>query len=224
MSTNEFKCGNCNEIVPVEKNRSIWAQVIVWLLFIFAWPVTLIYYMINPKYKCSKCKKTFLGVKGEDGLYAPQKNGAAVVFIVLGILLGIAIIGILSSIVLASLSQARQKGLEAANKVTEIRKNLMVDLANELKSTEKFPVKIDNNTYWIDIAPKDDSIEYKYVIKGIDEKKLDEESIKTSSVNNICKSDNKMILDKDINIDYLYTVENSSTTIAFRVTKADCVK
>ena len=119
-SSNEVvKCGNCNQIAPGVKNRSVWAQIIAWIFLIFFWPVTLLYYTINPKYKCSNCSSTFAGTKDKDGRWDGQKNGAIFLFIILGILIGIAVLGILSSIVLASLSSARNKANEAAIRVRD---------------------------------------------------------------------------------------------------------
>lgn len=113
------KCGNCNYIGPGEKNRSLAATILAWLCVCFAPMITIIYFLATHKYRCPKCKSTFLGIKNKDGVFAGQRGGAARgVMIIIVLLVGIAIIGILSSVVLASLNTARQKGADASVKAS----------------------------------------------------------------------------------------------------------
>jgi len=116
-STAIIKCGNCEYIGPAEKNRSLAASILAWICVCFAPLITILYFVATHKYRCPKCKSTFLGVKNKDGVFTGQRGGATRwVFIIIILLVGIAIIGILSSVVLASLNTARQKGADAAVK------------------------------------------------------------------------------------------------------------
>lgn len=106
-----IKCGNCGYIGPGERGRSIWAQILAWIFF--GW-VTLIYYLVTHAYKCPKCHSTSLGIKRrDDKTFVDQSKARRPLVILLWVLLSIAIIGILSAVVLASLNTARQKAADA---------------------------------------------------------------------------------------------------------------
>lgn len=113
-----IKCGNCEYIGNGQKARSTWAIVLAWLCVVFAPMVTIIYYLATSKYKCPKCKSTFLGIKNEEGKFVGQRGsaGSRIALIIVCIFVGIAIIGILASVVLASLNSARSKGQDASIK------------------------------------------------------------------------------------------------------------
>lgn len=112
-----IKCGNCGYIGLGEKNRSLAAKILAWICVVFAPLITILYFVATHKYRCPKCKSTFLGVKNKEEVFAGQMGGATRwVFIIIIIFVGIAIIGILASVVLASLNTARQKGADASVK------------------------------------------------------------------------------------------------------------
>lgn len=112
-----IKCGNCGYIGAGENNRSLGAKILAWICVVFAPLITILYFVATHKYRCPKCKSTFLGIKNKEGVFAGQRGGATRwVFIIIIIFVGIAIIGILSSVVLASLNTARQKGADASIK------------------------------------------------------------------------------------------------------------
>ncbi|MBC7982082.1 hypothetical protein H7X65_03330 [Candidatus Parcubacteria bacterium] len=226
LTNEEVKCGNCNLIAPGIKNRSVWAQILVWVSFIIFWPITLLYYTINPKYKCSNCSSTFVGTKDKNGQWEGQKSGAIILFILLGILIGIAVLGILSSIVLASLSSARAKGLEArdkANSAIATTTQLYIEATVEdIKKTTKFPVVVDDNLTWVDVAAKPKAIQFNYILKDIGMDKISNEALKEGFLPDICKSELKGVLDIGVTIRDEFAVKNSSTTFAFEVNKSDC--
>jgi type II secretory pathway pseudopilin PulG len=113
----EIKCGNCGYIGPGEKNRSLFAVILAWICIIIAPIITLIYFVATHTWKCPKCKSTFVGVKNKKGIYAGQLDGGVRwVLIILFVIIGIAVFGILSSVVLASLNAARTKGQDATIK------------------------------------------------------------------------------------------------------------
>lgn len=112
-----IKCGNCGYIGVGENNRSLWAKILAWVCVVFTPLITILYFVATHKYRCPKCKSTFLGIKNKEGVFSGQRGGAnRWVFIIIIILVGIAIIGILASVVLASLNSARSKGADASIK------------------------------------------------------------------------------------------------------------
>ncbi len=102
-----IKCGNCNYIGEAESNRSLWAKILAWLCVFFAPIITILYFAFTKKYRCPKCKSTFVGVKDIKGNFVDQKT--KVLKIVLIIFVSIFVIGIMSSVILASLNSAREK-------------------------------------------------------------------------------------------------------------------
>lgn len=105
-----IKCGNCGYVGEAESNRSIWAQVLAWLCLFPFWIITLLYFVTTKKYKCTKCKSTFIGIKDKNGNFFDQKSSALKVIVYL--ILGIALVGIISSVILASLTTARERSIQ----------------------------------------------------------------------------------------------------------------
>jgi Zn finger protein HypA/HybF involved in hydrogenase expression len=111
----EIKCGNCAYIGPGEPARRFFSMILAWLCVLFFWPITLIYFISTHKWRCPECKSTFLGVKNSQGIFVSQGrgSGASFLMILFTILIVIAIIGILSSIAIVYLNDARQKAADA---------------------------------------------------------------------------------------------------------------
>ena len=110
-----IKCGNCAYIGPGEPARRFFSMILAWICVLFFWPITLIYFISTHKWKCPECKSTFLGVKNSKGIFVSQGkgSGASFLMILFTILIVIAIIGILSSIAIVYLNEARQKAAGA---------------------------------------------------------------------------------------------------------------
>lgn len=110
-----IKCGNCGYIGPGEPGRKLYATILAWCCVVIFWPLTLIYYVSTSAYRCPKCHSTFIGIKRRnDSAFMSQSQAKRSLRIFLYVILGIAIIGILSAVVLASLNTAREKASQAA--------------------------------------------------------------------------------------------------------------
>jgi hypothetical protein len=241
------KCGNCDYIGPGLKNRSLWAQIVSWIFVIISPLITMFYYILNSKYKCPKCKSDFIGIKDEEGVYRKPDSIAIVLFVVLGILMSIAVIGILSSVVLASLSVAREKGLEAMkrgeyatttatmsttttiNKKIDTSNNLSQDevqaIVDYIKNTKKFPTEFDKNTTWLNISAEPNQVvKYEYNIHDLDMTGFSNDYLKTFVSKDACSNVNVKteLLDKGVTLRHMYTVKNSTQTFDFSIDKNDC--
>jgi uncharacterized membrane protein YvbJ len=104
-----IKCGNCGYIGLGEPARKIVFNILAWICVVVSPLITIIYFLATHKYRCPKCGSTFIGIKNKEGVFTNQKKSAGRVAIaVVLILVGIAITGILASIILVSLNAARQ--------------------------------------------------------------------------------------------------------------------
>jgi predicted RNA-binding Zn-ribbon protein involved in translation (DUF1610 family) len=111
-----IKCGNCGYIGEGEKARKLVFTILAWMCVVFAPLITALYFVGTHKYRCPKCKSTFIGIRNKEGVFTGQRGGASkVVTAILLILVGLAITGILASIVLVSLNDARQKAAGATD-------------------------------------------------------------------------------------------------------------
>jgi len=108
------KCGNCDYVGPGQSARTVGGRIIAWLCVLFAPLITIIYFVVTYKYRCPKCKSTFLGVKNKDGIFVGQRGGAkSPIMIFVLVLLGIVVIGILATLATVSLNAARSKARDA---------------------------------------------------------------------------------------------------------------
>lgn len=138
------KCGNCEYIGPGKPARGKASKILAWVIVPFAPLITVIYFLATHKYRCPKCLSTFLGVKNEKGIFVGQKGGVArPLVIVLLIFAGIAVVGILSSVVLVSLNSARSKARDARRISDLFQISLALENYATSKSTE-LPVSLDS--------------------------------------------------------------------------------
>ncbi len=116
--TGEIRCGNCHYVGQGRKGRSVWAQVVVWIVFFFFWPVTLVYYLVTHSYYCPSCNSSFVGLKNKQGVYTAPSTGASGALILVLVVVVFLVITILASVVLASLGKAREKAADASTTAT----------------------------------------------------------------------------------------------------------
>jgi len=173
-----IKCGNCSYVGPGKSGRSSWAQVTVWILFFILSPlITIIYYLVTHKYVCPKCDSTFIGLRDVNGHFSAAKNGLGPLGIVLLVFLFISIIGILAAVVLGSLNDAREAGIQAADRAndraatSEMSYNLeqeLIDTERQLNSLFDLPAMVDESTRLDRIFLSNDNTKLNYAYTIID--------------------------------------------------------
>jgi hypothetical protein len=67
--------------------------------------LTILYFAATSKYQCPSCKSTSIEILNKKGVYAAQRRPMVAV---LWVLVGIAVIGVFTSIILAALNNARE--------------------------------------------------------------------------------------------------------------------
>ncbi len=93
----------------------------------------------------------------------------------------------------------------------------------ELKENLPLPYKLDRVTTIVDITAEPEAIRYHYIISGLDTSKITNDLLKKTLTTNICSSQNiRNILSQDINMEYSYSVENSTQNYLVSFTKTDC--
>jgi type II secretory pathway pseudopilin PulG len=172
-------------------------MVLAWLCVFFAPLITIIYFVATSKYRCPKCKSTFLGVKNKEGVFVGQRSGVkSPVFIIIWIFIGIAIIGILSTIVMVSLNTARSKARDA-RRISDIRQlQLALQMYHDVRGVYPGALRdLTTPTAYIDAIPKDpqDEADYKYCAPAILGYHLG--SAKMENYNTVLDSDADVIID-----------------------------
>ncbi len=107
LQTVVIRCGNCSYEGPGESARSVGAQILAWLCILLAPMITIIYFVATPKYRCPKCKSTFLGIKNDQGVFVGQTGGRRVVVAIVCIIAGVLVVGLLSTLAVVALGSTR---------------------------------------------------------------------------------------------------------------------
>ncbi|MEI7750035.1 MAG: DUF4190 domain-containing protein [Candidatus Moraniibacteriota bacterium] len=156
------------------------------------------------------------------------KHGVAITGIVL------CSIGLLLTIVNASIgaytgatgqNSIVNKILNKENKTqtTSSKVEIINQAVQGVKAQLPLPYKLDQVTTMVDVTAEPGAIRYHYVLSGIDTSKITNELLKNSLGASICQNkDTKNLLDQDINMEYSYSVENSTQKYFVSFTKTDC--
>jgi hypothetical protein len=120
------------------------------------------------------------------------------------------------------------------------RTNLAPKPSGDLSQTEKnelleksvqsirlgmtFPFKMDEYTTATDVTAEQGSIRYHLTLSGVNTEKISDEILWDKIQPMICQNeDAKDVLSQGINIEYSYSVENSSQKYFVTITEADCI-
>ncbi|MBI4262357.1 hypothetical protein HY624_02420 [Candidatus Uhrbacteria bacterium] len=97
------------------------------------------------------------------------------------------------------------------------------EIVAEAKRQLSLPKQLDEFNTLVDITAEPNAIRYHKTLVGIDTSELTNDGLKTALGPNVCANkDTRSLLDKDMNVEYAYTVQGSAETYFFAVSKEDC--
>lgn len=100
---------------------------------------------------------------------------------------------------------------------------LINQAVKEVKAQIPLPYKLDQVTTMVDVTAEPGAIRYHYILSGVDTSKITNDLLKNSLGAGICQNkDTKNLLNQDINMEYSYSVENSTQKYFVSFTKTDC--
>jgi hypothetical protein len=100
---------------------------------------------------------------------------------------------------------------------------LINQVVREVKTQISLPYQLDQVTKMVDVTAEPNAIRYHYILSGIDTSKITNDLLRNSLIQNICSNkDTKGFLNQDINMEYSYSVENSTQKYFVSLTKTDC--
>ncbi|MFC1662888.1 hypothetical protein ACFL04_01820 [Patescibacteria group bacterium] len=99
------------------------------------------------------------------------------------------------------------------------------ELVQTVTSETTFPVDLDPVTRATNIVATPTAIRYEYTLHDIDESRYNDELLKNNIMPSLCQTAETRIdiLDRGVDMEYSYQVENSTQTYFFSVNKEDCI-
>lgn len=227
-----IKCGNCDYVGPGLKSGSFFTRK-------YKCP------------KCNSEFIGLKNEDGTYENQSGNNRMAILITVIVVIFVEIVIIGILSSVVLASLSTAKEKAKEAAEKANssltatttstttvmtkntksgfDTSKNLSQDevqaIVDYVKLQTTFPKEFDKNTTWLDVLAEPNLvIKYEYSIHDLDTTGFSNSLLKNFILKDACTNPDVAdeLLNKGVVLRYSYTVNDSTKTFDFSISKNDC--
>ena len=120
-------------------------------------------------------------------------------------------------------TQTETKKTQPSNNGSASKVELINQAVQEVKAQLPLPYKLDQVTTMVDVTAEPGAIRYHYVLSGIDTSKITNDLLKNSLGAGICQNkDTKNLLNQDINMEYSYSVENSTQKYFVSFTKTDC--
>lgn len=105
------------------------------------------------------------------------------------------------------------------------RQEFIQQLVQSATSETTFPLEADQVTTVTGIVATPTAIRYEYALHDIDESQFSDELLKNNVMPSLCQTKETRvdILDRGIDMEYSYHVENSTQTYFFSVSKEDCI-
>ena len=117
--------------------------------------------------------------------------------------------------------QTETQTTQSSNSASKVE--LINQAVQEVKAQIALPYKLDQVTTMVDVTAEPGAIRYHYVLSGVDTSKITNDVLKNAVGAGICQNnETKNLLNQDINMEYSYSVENSSQKYFISFTKTDC--
>lgn len=120
--------------------------------------------------------------------------------------------------------QSETQTTQPSNNSSASKVELINQTVREIKAQLPLPYKLNQVTTIVDVTAEPGAIRYHYnVLSGVDTSKITNELLKNSLGPSLCQNkDTKNILNQNINMEYSYSVENSTQKYFVSFTKTDC--
>ncbi len=116
------------------------------------------------------------------------------------------------------------QGDSSISSSSQSKEELIIQAVKETKSSMVLPTKLDDSTMLTDITAETNAIRYHAVLTNVDTTGVTDETIKVYLKKSVCGNDaTKNLLNRDINMEYSYTVENIAQSYFVSFNKADCL-
>ncbi|MFA5755266.1 MAG: zinc-ribbon domain-containing protein [Candidatus Paceibacterota bacterium] len=114
---------------------------------------------------------------------------------------------------------SKNQSIQSDSTVELVRKTV-----KEVKDSMVLPNQIDDVTRLVDITAELSAIRYHYILTGIDESNLSNDYLKNYLTSGVCENkDTKNLLNRGINMEYSYLVEDTTSNYFVSITKEDCL-
>jgi hypothetical protein len=120
-------------------------------------------------------------------------------------------------------NQNPQTETQSSNNNDTSKIELINQAVQSVKNQMSLPYKVNQITTLVDVTAESGAIRYHYILSGVDTSKLTNDLLKSSLESGVCQNeDTKNFLSQDINMEYSYSVKNSTETYFVSFTKTDC--
>jgi len=108
--------------------------------------------------------------------------------------------------------------------VANIPKEEYIQMAvDSIKSEQILPKEVDEVTTWTDITGTSEALQYHYTVHDIDAEAIDIALLKENMIPALCTTaETKRFLDKEITMEYYYSIKDAPQEYTIAVKKADC--
>lgn len=113
--------------------------------------------------------------------------------------------------------------LQSNSSSSQTPTELASQAAQEAKASSTLPSELDEVTRFTDITSAGNNIQYHYVLHDADTSTLTSEALRDSIQPKVCaNTSTKSLLERGVNLQYLYTVQENSEEYSFTVSNSDC--
>lgn len=142
--------------------------------------------------------------------------------------ISIVVIVILFFVLMTTIPKNNNQTNEIAenNPLFNLKQDFIKKSVELTKKETIFPVKIDDTNVMVDITEEPSAIRYHIVVSGTDSGKLNNDTLKSMIISNVCdkKNDLRSTIDTGVNIEYSYFFKSTQESFLISFDKEDCLR